>query len=94
MRAQKTESQRKVRRVAAALSVLASLCCLPVGAAQYFYSVDFDGPLNQVGQPPATGAGPETPSTIVFGTPTVVASFGHLTQQPLLFSGIDVRAGK
>lgn len=58
-------------------------------AAQYFYAVDFNGPQNQVGQPPATGMGPQTPSRIVFGSPTVVSSFGHLTDQPLLFEAIN-----
>jgi hypothetical protein len=58
-----------------------------VWAGQYFYWVDFGSPLNQVNQPPATNAGPLTPSKIVFGGPTVVSSFGHLTNQPLLFKG-------
>jgi hypothetical protein len=71
-----------------ALLVITVLCAHPVEAAQYFYSVDFHSPLNQVGQPPVTGAGPEAPSSVVFGAPTVVSSFGHLTEQPLLFSGI------
>ena len=61
----------------------------PSTAAQYFYSVDFNSPQNQVGQPPVTGLGPQTPSRIVFGSPTVVSSFGHLTDQPLLFEAVN-----
>ena len=86
MTAQTKENVWKLRRIA--LLVISILCTVPVGAAQYFYSVDFHSPLNQIGQPPATAAGPETPSSIVVGDPTVVSSFGHLTEQPLLFSGI------
>jgi len=57
-------------------------------AGQYFYWVDFSPPLNQVGQLPATSAGPRSPSQIVFGSPTVVSSFGQLTNQALLFKAI------
>jgi hypothetical protein len=71
-----------------ALLAIAILCTVPAGASEIFYSVDFGSPLNQVGQPPATGLGSATPSSIVFGSPTVVSSFGHLTQQPLLFTAI------
>jgi hypothetical protein len=59
--------------------------------ALYFW-VDFDSPPHQVGQPPATGYGPpprQTVSTIPFGTPTVVSSFGLLTDQPCEFDSFD-----
>ena len=55
---------------------------------QLFYAADFSSPLNQVGQPPTTGDSPSTPSLIIFGSPTVVSSFGQLTNQPLLFEAI------
>jgi hypothetical protein len=70
------------------LLLLAVLSTNVVRCSQYFYTVDFSSPLHQVGQPPTTGAGPQTPSSIIFGSPTVVSSFGHLTNQPLLFKGI------
>jgi hypothetical protein len=60
----------------------------PAEGQQVFYSADFSSPLNQVGQPPATGYGSLTPSSIVFGTPTVESSFGSLTNQPLVFSAV------
>jgi hypothetical protein len=59
--------------------------------AQYFW-VDFDTPPHQVGQPPATGYGPpprQTVSSIPFGTPTVVSTFGLLTDQPCEFNSFD-----
>lgn len=59
-----------------------------VGAGQYFYWVDFSNPPRMVNCPPATGLEPWTPSLIPFGSPTVVDSFGHLTNQPLRFRGI------
>ena len=83
-----TQKKRNERNLRTIILVSASLFAAPVGAAQYFYTVDFNSPLNQVGQPPATGAGQQTPSSVVFGNPTVVSSFGHLTDQPLLFRGI------
>jgi hypothetical protein len=73
--------------VAASVGVVA-LHILPVTAQEAFYSVDFNSPLNQVGNPPVTGMGSSTPSSIVFGTPTVESSFGSLTDQPLVFSAI------
>jgi hypothetical protein len=71
-----------------AMLVIAGFACVSAPAAQNFYTVDFNSPLNQIGQPPTTGAGSDTPSRILFGSPTVVSSFGHLTDQPLVFSGI------
>lgn len=70
------------------LLLLAVLSTNVVRCSQYFYTVDFSSPLHQVGQPPTTGAGPQTPSSIIFGSPTVVSSFGHLTNQPLMFKGV------
>ena len=68
---------------------MAVLQGMRLGASELYYSVDFNSPLNQPGQPPATGTGSQTPSSIVFGSPEVVGSFGHLIDQPLLFRGID-----
>jgi len=46
---------------------------MPLDASELYYSVDFNSPLNQTGQPPATGTGWQTPSSIVFGAPVVEA---------------------
>ena len=73
----------------AAIPAIILLSCVLLGnAGQIFYSVDFGSPLNQAGQLPVTGLGSQTPSSVVFGSPKVVGSFGHLYRQPLLFSGI------
>ena len=56
------------------------------------YDVDFGSPPHTVGLPPVTGAGAaprDTVSRINFGKPTVVASFGPLTDQPLEFDSFD-----
>jgi hypothetical protein len=85
-----TNQKKQNGRILQAILLLVStwFCGVPAGGAEYFYTVNFNSPPNQPGQPPATGAGQSTPSSIVFGTPFVVSSFGHLTDQPLLFSGI------
>ncbi len=57
-------------------------------SSQYFYFVDFSSPLHQTNQPVTVNDGPQTPSYIVFGSPTVVSTFGHLTNQPLVFKGL------
>ena len=56
------------------------------------YDIDFSTPPHTVGSPPAVGAGPaprDTVSSITFGSPTVVSSFGDLTDQPLKFDSFD-----
>jgi hypothetical protein len=56
------------------------------------YDVDFSTPPHTVGQPPATGGGPpprETVSQILTGDPTVLASVGALTHQPLRLNSFD-----
>ena len=56
------------------------------------YDLDFSSPTHVLGSPPTTGAGPaprDTVSSIPFGTPTVVSSFGSLTDQPLEFNSFD-----
>ena len=59
-----------------------------LGPSVLLYDVDFGTPPHTVGQPPATGTGPpprETPTSIVFGDPTVVAALGVLSDQPCEF---------
>lgn len=53
--------------------------------AQTLYDITFSSPTHMVGQTVATGSGSETPTSIPFGSPTVVASFGTLTSQALKF---------
>ena len=85
----KATKNDKIRIFAsAALIGVVALYIFPATAQGVFYSVDFNSPLNQVGSPPVTGMGSSTPSSIVFGTPTVESSFGSLTDQPLVFSAI------
>ena len=86
MRATKRYGIRESLRLG--LAGIFILLLFPAAADDLFYSVGFNSPLNQVGQLPTTGLGYSTPSRIVFGTPTVVSSFGSLTNQPLLFSAI------
>ena len=70
-------------------------CALSLTADSAFallYDVDFGTPPHTVGLPPAIGGGPPpraTVSSIPFGTPTVVSSYGALTQQPLEFDSND-----
>ena len=53
-----------------------------------YYNVTFTTPPHTVGLPPATDVGFLGPSAVVFGRPTVVSAFGHLQDQPLVFSAI------
>ena len=56
------------------------------------YDLDFSSSSHTVGSPPVTGAGTAPRTTvwsINFGTPTVVSSFGVLTDQPLEFNALD-----
>lgn len=71
-----------------AILVFAGLSLNTSHAGQYFYWADFSSPLNQPNQRPTTNAGPRTPSRILVGNPTVVTSFGHLTNQPLMFKAV------
>ena len=56
-------------------------------AGQYFYQTDFDGPLNQIGQPPTTDFGNSNQPAFLGGTPVIVASFDQITNQALLLHG-------
>ena len=56
------------------------------------YDLDFSSSSHTVGSPPVTGAGTAPRTTvwsINFGTPTVVSTFGVLTDQPLEFNAFD-----
>jgi hypothetical protein len=71
------------------------LCCALLvsdASAVVFYDLDFGTPPHTVGAPPATGGGAaprNRVSAINFGTPTVRATFGLLTDQPLEFDSFD-----
>jgi Bacterial Ig domain len=83
------EIPRAAHNFRAGIPAIILLSCVLLGnAGQIFYSVNFDSPLNQIGQPPVTGLRLRTPSSVVFGSPKVVSSFGHLSRQPLRFSGL------
>jgi hypothetical protein len=64
------------------------LCSLCTAPALDHYRVDFNPPLHTAGQLPAVQVGSAGPSQIVTGFPTVMSSFGHLTDQPLVFNGV------
>jgi hypothetical protein len=73
-------------------TLLINLFCILVAqgatAATLLYDVDFCTPPHTVGLPPVAAAGNpprNTVSQVVMGAPTVVSSFGELTDQPLLF---------
>ncbi len=80
---------QKIHRFEALAFLALTFVTAQLEASQNFYTADFSSPLNQPGLPPATGMGQQTPSRIVFGNPTVVSSFGHLTNQPLLFTALN-----
>jgi len=69
--------------------VISLFSALSLSAAEgnQYYNVTFSSPPHTVGQSPATTEGPDGPSAIIFGNPTVVSQFGHLVDQPLVFSG-------
>ena len=61
-------------------------------ADSVLYDLDFGSPPHTVGQLPVIGGGAaprNTVSSIPFGTPTVVASVGPLTDQPLSLDSFD-----
>jgi hypothetical protein len=76
--------------VAILMGCAMSLIAQPAFAV--LYNLDFSTPPHTVGLPPATGGGPpprNTVSSIPFGTPLVVSSFGVLIDQPLEFDSFD-----
>src|SRR5215211_4486562 len=74
------------RQLLAGFLLVCSQCTAP---ALEHYRVDFNSPLHTAGQPPNTFVGSAGPSRINSGSPTVMSSFGHLTDQPLVFKGVD-----
>jgi hypothetical protein len=54
--------------------------------SEVLYNIGFDTPDQAVNQVVRTGPAPQHVSGIVFGTPTVVPSFGALSHQPLMFN--------
>jgi len=81
-------------RCLALFSFPVAMLLLAAASAQAttYYDVDFGTPPHTVGLPPVIGGGPiprATVSSIVFGTPLVVASLGSLTNQPLQLSSTD-----
>lgn len=73
------------------LIVVCAMLAIPSSAfadGVLLYDVDFGTPPHVVGQPPVTGTGSpprETPTSINFGDPTVVAQLGSLADQPCQF---------
>jgi hypothetical protein len=60
-----------------------------VPGGTYFYTVYFDSPINQTGQPPVVGRPwGQVPCDIEFGEPLVESAFGHLQHQPLVFTAM------
>ena len=51
-----------------------------------YYDIDFSSPTHTLGSAPTVGSGIDTPSSIVFGQPTVESSLGGLTDQALVFN--------
>jgi len=58
-----------------------------VGQESVLYDINFSAPTHTLNARPARGAAPDKVSLIPFGFPTVVSSFGELTDRPLLFTG-------
>ena len=79
----------------ARLLTLVGVCATLAAAGDahaLLYDIDFSSPPHTVGLPPVVGSGPaprETVSEIGFGTPTVVAALGALTEQPLQLDSFD-----
>ena len=64
----------------------------PTSGGTLLYDLEFGSPPHTVGLPPVTGAGAaprKTVRSIIFGTPTVVSTFGVLANQPLEFDSFD-----
>jgi len=63
---------------------LLPLLLVPAVSGQVIYDISFSAPAQTAGQPVRTGSGPLYPSAIRFGSPTVQASEGSLTDQQLI----------
>jgi hypothetical protein len=69
----------------ALLSFFAAVTLSSGGYSQIMYDINFQTADQLVNQVVTTGPAPEHVSSIWFGTPEVVAAYGPLTDQPLLF---------
>jgi len=66
-------------------SVITATALSSPAFSQVIYDINFqsaDQPVNRI---VTTGLAPEHVSDVLFGRPTVVAAFGSLADQPLLF---------
>lgn len=75
-----------------ALALASTACALAatqpaVAQETVLYDINFSAPTHTLDATPATGAGVDRVSTVVFGSPTVVSEFGPLTDRPLVFRG-------
>lgn len=66
--------------------VLAVVSAESQAAPVVLYDVNFEAPTHIVGNPPTTGSGPNTPSSIVFGAPVISNNFAALPGQSLVFN--------
>ncbi|MBP7669011.1 MAG: T9SS type A sorting domain-containing protein [Candidatus Eisenbacteria bacterium] len=78
------------RRLFLLVGLAAALLMVSDAAAQIrlLYDVDFGRPPHLAGSAPVVGAAPaprKTPTSVVFGDPTVVAALGAMTEQPCEF---------
>lgn len=70
-----------------AIYAIAFAALIPwVSHSQILYDINFQTPGQGLNQTVQTGSAPEYISSVVFGNPQVVSSFGGLTDQPLLFT--------
>lgn len=75
----KTKCNSRVKKLSG-LIVLLGICS---GQSQVLYNIHFNGPGQAANQLVVTGSPPTSVSSIVFGSPMVVRSFGALRGQPL-----------
>jgi hypothetical protein len=68
------------------LSIVAAAAFSYPGFSQVAYNINFQTADQAMNQLVTTGAAPDHVSSIWFGTPTVVPTFGPLTDRPLLFN--------
>jgi hypothetical protein len=75
------------KRLAAAFGAMVMLSVSMAQASVItHYDIDFSSPTHTAGSAPTVGGGSDTPSSIVFGQPTVEDSFGALAGQSLVFN--------
>ena len=76
-----------IRNTVLGTLLLYPLAICSVGAVPVtYYDINFSSPTHTVGSAPTVGSGIDTPSSIVFGQPTVESSLGGLTDQALIFN--------